>query len=258
MSLSHKINRYSSLIKDFNNWPSFLFYKTGKKSSFVFKMRNGFKIEVKRKMLPPFKESFFDKVYLKHFPQNSLPNHPTIVDIGANVGFFSLAMFSQYPKARIIAFEPMPFNFNQLKDYQNTFSKFNWEIENKAIAANNKGLTLFSSTIDGFSTMAGVFSSDQKAEKIEVGTLTLKEVMEGKGIETIDLLKLDCEGSEYSILYNLEAHLFDRIKLMSIETHPGEEGDENHEGMIRFLEEKGYLLKEQVNSDGTGYVWAWK
>ena len=258
MSLSHKINRYLTLIRRFKNWPAFLVFKSGAKKSFHFKMRNGFEIEVTRKMLPPFKESFFDGIYLKHFPKTKIIQNPTIIDIGANVGFFSLAMFSQFPKAKIVAFEPMPFNFNQLKAYHQLFPGFNWKIENKAVSDNNDGLTLFTSTIEGFSTMAGVFASDNRAEKIVVPTLTMGQVMEEHRIDKIDLLKLDCEGSEYSILYNLDDILLKKIGLLSIESHPGAGVDQNHDSLLNFLRSKSFLTKDQINSDGTGYIWAWR
>lgn len=258
MSIANKINRYRSLIRCFKNWPAFLTFKLGGKDSFLFKMRNGFEIEVTRKMLPPFKESFFDGIYLKHFPHHKIPTNPTIIDIGANVGFFSLAMFSKFSEAKIVAFEPMPYNFSQLNAYKESYPHFNWKIENKAVAENNDGLTLFSSTIEGFSTMAGVFASGSRSEKIEVPTLTLDQVMSENEIEKIDLLKLDCEGSEYSILYGLDHKCFDKISLMSIESHPGSAEDQNHESLLSFLHSKSFETKDQMNSDGTGYIWAWK
>lgn len=258
MSLAKKINRYTTLVRKFKNWPAFLAFKSGNKDSFLFEMRNGFKVSVSKKMLPPFKESFFDDVYLKHFPKGGMSQEPLIVDIGANVGFFSLAMFAQFPKARIIAFEPMPFNFGQLSLYQKAYPNFKWVIENKAIADHNDGLTLYSATIDGFSTMAGVFASDGRGQKIEVDTLTLEQVMKDKEIVQIDLLKLDCEGSEYAILYSLSDDYFDRIKRLSIESHPGSGIKQNHQSLVSYLKSKSFQIKDKMNFDGTGYIWAWK
>lgn len=256
----HKIHRYKSLISNFKNWPQFLVFKTGGGSMFRFKMRNGFEIDVPKKMLPPFKESFFDGVYFQGFPENKVPVNPDIkvVDIGANVGYFSLFMFSSFPKASIYSYEPMPFNFKQLKSYQDHFTQFNWVIEPRAVADHRDGITLFSSTLDGFSTMASVFEADQKGEKIAVETLTLEDVFSKYDLESLDLIKLDCEGSEYAILYNSPKALLDKINLMSIETHPGSGEGENHDDMIAFLKQLGFDLKEQRNSDGTGYIWAWR
>lgn len=258
MAFSHKIYRYTCLIRDFKNWLPFLAFKSSKSKSFKFEMRNGFKIEVTRSMLPPFKESFFDGVYLKHFPKGSLPTSPLIIDVGANVGFFSLAMYAKFPQAKIIAFEPMPFNYRQLEQYKNVYEDFDWKIENKAIADDNNGLTLYSSNVDGFSTMAGVFASEKRGESIEVLTLTLAEVIKEHALQNIDLLKLDCEGSEYAILYGLSDENFKKISLLSIESHPGSSTKQHHGALVSFLKTKSYQTEDQLNADGTGYIWAWR
>ncbi len=258
MLLVHKLRRYKSLISQFANWPGYISFKGGSSSSFNFKMRNGFEIEVQRKMLPPFKESFFDQVYLQGFPPAfKLPENPVIVDIGANVGFFGLFILSQFPKASVYGFEPMPFNYKQLSQYQDTYPQFAWKNYNEAVSENRNGLTLFSSTIDQFSTMAGVFATDGRGEKIEVKTLTLGDVMDQNGLSHIDLLKLDCEGSEYGILYNLSDKQLEQIRNLSIETHPGNTDSECHDALKSYLIEKGFELTDKMNDDGTGYIWAW-
>ena len=37
--------------------------------------------------------------------------------------------------------------------------------------------------------------------------------------QKIDFLKIDCEGSEYDILYNLDSNLYAKIKVISLEFH---------------------------------------
>lgn len=174
------------------------------------------------------------------------------------MGFFSLFMFSRYPEAKVYSYEPMPFNYAQLNKYKEHYSQFAWQPEQRAVADHRDGLVLHSSTIDGFSTMASVFQADQKGERIEVETLTLEDVFKKYDLEKVDLIKLDCEGSEYAILYQAPKALLDSIALMSIETHPGTKEGENHDAMITFLKGMGMQLKEQRNSDGTGYIWAWR
>lgn len=258
MSLSHKINRYSSLVNHFKNWPQFLFFKMGGSNAFRFKLKNDFEIKVPRKMLPPFKESFFDRVYLRHIPKDRFESAaPKVLDIGANVGYFSLFILSQFPKAKVIAFEPMPFNYDQLANYKNSYPALDWTLENKAVSSNRDGITLFSSTVDQFSTMASVFNEDGKGEEINVETVVFSDVLEAHGLDDIDLMKLDCEGSEYAIIYGMSDDQFALVKNFTIETHPGQSGDQNHESLASFLKGKGYELVDQMNSDGTGYIWAW-
>jgi FkbM family methyltransferase len=254
-----KVRRYRSLIGSFKNWRKFLVFKSSKKPEFNFMMRNGFHINVKRQMLPPFKESFFDNIYFDGFPpEKSLTDAPVVIDIGANVGFFSLNIFSKYPQAKVIAFEPMPFNYAQLLDYHQEYKDFNWVIENKAIADHSDGITLYTSTVDGFSTMAGVFKQGGQANQINVETITLNEVIDANMLHKIDLLKLDCEGSEYAIIYALPDEYLFRISLLSIETHYGNDDNENHKALVAHLKMKGMNLKDKVNKGGTGYIWCWR
>ncbi|TCL07823.1 FkbM family methyltransferase [Roseivirga ehrenbergii] len=255
--VASKVRRYRSLIGNFKNWKEFLVFKSSKMPAFNFEMRNGFHINVKRQMLPPFKESFFDNIYFDGFPpEKRLTASPMVIDIGANVGFFSLNIFSKYPKAKVIAFEPMPFNYAQLLEYQQEYNDVNWVIENKAIADHSNGLTLYTSTIDGFSTMAGVFKEGGKSSEINVETITLSDVIRSNNIDNIDLLKLDCEGSEYAILYTLPDNDLAKISMISIETHYGNDFSENHNALVKYLKLKGWNLKEESKKD-TGYIWAW-
>jgi hypothetical protein len=53
-----------------------------------------------------YTEIFEQRCYLRHL--RALPEAPVVVDIGANVGLFSLFVARERPAARIWAFEPMP------------------------------------------------------------------------------------------------------------------------------------------------------
>ncbi len=128
MQPKNKVTRYYNLIKKFSNWPAYLLFKAkSTPDTFTFVLRNSvqsdsLRIKVSRSMLPAFKESFFNDIYFRKLPSYIIdkPN-PVVVDIGANVGYFSLYMLSRFPRARVFAFEPMPFNFQQLQRYQKTY-----------------------------------------------------------------------------------------------------------------------------------------
>ncbi len=98
-----KLYRYQNLINRVVNWKSYLLKKIlGFNKEFEFNIRDFGKISVLKNMLGPFRENFLDDIYFKHIPKEifNKNQHPVIVDIGANVGFFSLAAFSKYPKAK--------------------------------------------------------------------------------------------------------------------------------------------------------------
>jgi hypothetical protein len=52
-----------------------------------------------------------------------------------------------------------------------------------------------------------------------VTSITLKDLFDKQGIERCNLLKLDCEGSEYEILYTLPSAYYSRIDTIVMEYH---------------------------------------
>jgi hypothetical protein len=77
---------------------------------------NGEKVEVKipKNELARVKEIFQQNEYsvLAH---RSKQGKRTIIDVGGNVGLFSLYMKMNYPESEIFAFEPVPSTFELLK-----------------------------------------------------------------------------------------------------------------------------------------------
>ncbi|HUX84625.1 MAG TPA: FkbM family methyltransferase, partial [Chitinophagaceae bacterium] len=158
--------RIFSLVRNIRNWPGYLMFKLrGKrKASFTFRCGQGIRLEVPLRLLHTFKESFLDEGYLKGFPGGLFPSDPVVLDIGANVGYFSFYLLSRFPKARIYAFEPVEKNFKQLKIYQNAHPGFRLAAFQKAVAAQSGSITLFLDQGDSFTTSASIhknpFGSD--------------------------------------------------------------------------------------------------
>jgi hypothetical protein len=53
----------------------------------------------------------------------------------------------------------------------------------------------------------------------EIATITLEDAMDEQGIPFIDLLKMDCEGAEFSIIPALTGAMIDRIRKIRMECH---------------------------------------
>ncbi|MEO1052247.1 MAG: FkbM family methyltransferase [Bacteroidota bacterium] len=259
MGLGSRLSRYTNLIKNFDNWGAYLAHKVkNNKEDFTFKVRKAFAVTVPKQMLPPFKENFFDEIYLKEFPQQ-LFDKPKIqvLDVGANVGYFALYMLSRFPNASIYAYEPMPFNFKKLGEYQKQFDQFDIQIYNKAVADKHTTITLNVSNLDGFSTMASIFDKSTKPVKVDVEAITLEEAMSENKLDSIDFLKLDCEGSEYPILYGANEETLSKVSAISIETHQGQTENENHEALKSFLQKAGFQVRD-ISKGRYGHIWAWR
>jgi FkbM family methyltransferase len=115
----------------------------------------------------------------------------TIVDVGANLGFFALAARDYYPDAAIHAYEPNPRIQPELRE--NT-DGLNIQIFPEAIGSK-----------DGYVSLIDTGPSDQARTRESQGPdgaiprAGLQTAIDRIG-GTVDLLKLDCEGAEWNIL----------------------------------------------------------
>ncbi|MBK5210577.1 MAG: FkbM family methyltransferase [Flavobacteriaceae bacterium] len=256
-----KLNRYQNLIKRVLNWKFYILKKVvGFNEDFEFNIRNFGKILVLKNMLGPFRENFLDDIYFKHIPKSvfNTNQNPVIIDIGANVGFFSLAAFSKYPKAKIYAFEPHPYCFKVLKNYKQEFKRFDWNIFNQAVSNKNENIFLNTNNLEGFTTVTSVFKKSKDIKVFAVKAVSFDTFLEENKIDYIDFIKLDCEGSEYEILYALPKEKFKIIKSLCIETHKGENENQNLNSLNKYLKNVGYKTEILDEGNYSGYIWAWK
>ena len=93
-------------------------------------------------MLPDiFNEIFVDKVYFKDFGKGrifSINKKDTVIDIGANVGFFSVYAANLAYQGKVYAFEPVKSSFEQLLYYKNRFKLDNLIVQNNAVSNERK------------------------------------------------------------------------------------------------------------------------
>ena len=152
---------------------------------------------------------------------------PVIFDVGAHIGLATIFFSQKYPLARITAFEPNPNIFPLLEENTYFNNIHNVTLHNIALGKTASKRTLFidSSNGGGFSTAS--FSKDawdgsQKSIGIEVITEPLSKYI----TTTLDLLKMDVEGTEQEILEELnESGKIKDIRNIIIEFHPTEKQD---------------------------------
>lgn len=129
----------------------------------------------------------------------------TIVDIGAHIGTFASVVRDRNPMANIICIEALPDNIPCLQANVGMWAS----IINAACTYEVGQLYLASSLWEQGKATGGSFVTANPAivdhcYKVSPAgaTVTLESVMDDFGINQIDVLKLDCEGSEFSILQN--------------------------------------------------------
>lgn len=145
-----------------------------------------------------------------------------VVDIGANIGTFARKYHEHNPDAKIVCVEANPKAIESLSRNASGFA----EIVNAACHYGKGKLVLLDTFNEAGESIGGSMIVDEaEAEKAgpqyiasadPVVTTTLEEIMRRHGRNHIDVLKLDCEGSEFSILRGCD---LDRIKFIFAESH---------------------------------------
>ena len=231
-----------------------------------------------------YQEIFVDRVYLKHgivFNEDDC-----IIDVGANIGLFTLFAQQKSPKGTIYAFEPAPHAFDKLQTNaklycQNThlfncglggehteetftfyprssvFSSFaaDTEQDEKAIRSVIINMLQRDNSLDeeSLERLADEFIKDRlERETYQAQLRTLSEIIEEYKIEKIDLLKLDAEKSELAILQGIKDNHWSLIKQIAMEVHD-QEGS-TIKKVLRLLEDKGFkfVVDEESLLHGSG------
>ena len=147
-----------------------------------------------------------------------------VIDIGANVGMVSILLAKQFPFLKIYSFEPLKENYdNLLKNIElNNIPDGIITAENKAVTKDGRLINMsINSANKGGSSTADIISinSIMTKENCQIESITLKEIFKKYNINKLKLLKIDCEGSEYEILYNANTDILNKIENLRGEFH---------------------------------------
>jgi 31-O-methyltransferase len=213
--------------------------------------------------------------YLKH--GIAINNNDVILDVGANVGVFSLRAAQKGQNVKVYAFEPIPSIYNVLAKNADSFHKgqitacklgisdhdgqatFTYFPNTPALSTshpeqwdNNPGA--FKDAVKGTmknppegmkwmrlipTAFAGMIARHlvKGKETVTCKLQTLSTFITQNKLDKIDLLKIDCEGAEWSVLQGIRDEHWSMIKSLVIEVH---DLDNRKKLVEQRLSEKGF------------------
>ncbi|MBX9734938.1 MAG: FkbM family methyltransferase [Chitinophagaceae bacterium] len=243
------IYRYFKLFENIANPAEYLFRKKNRfHTQLGFTTRpNPIHFEVPLPLYPVFKEIFLEDVYDIHLLLPKLGYAPIVIDVGANAGYFDYLLLSKKKNAKIYAFEPLPGNVAQISKTKkaNTILQDQLLITEKAVTGSSiDPLILFVETANEsvVASMHDNFDARNK-EKIVVETIPFRNIFDTHKLKLVDLLKMDCEGSEYDIFYNTPLEYLQRIKIISLEVHDLNDTDHQIKAITQFLIEANFSVQ---------------
>jgi FkbM family methyltransferase len=147
-----------------------------------------------------------------------------IVDAGAYAGFSAAFFATRYPEAKIIAIEPGEQNFDLL--VQNTASFANVHAIRAALWAESGMVSLTDpgNGAWGFRLSEAEYPEcmpdrgDIQSIAASIQAMTVTDVIRDFGLDRIDLLKLDIEGSEKEVFANADSWI-GQVQAICVELH---------------------------------------
>ena len=125
----------------------------------------------------------------------------TVLDVGANTGIYSLIAWSSNPRAQVHAFEPVPRVF-EILERNNELNDRPLALHPIACGAQDGEATLYEGTDNHYeaSLLQDTHGKNQKQRSYTVQVRSLDQFLDEKGVDRVDLIKIDVEKFEPQVL----------------------------------------------------------
>ena len=173
-----------------------------------------------------------------------------IVDIGANVGLYSL--YAKYlPNSQFYSYEPFKFTYDLLNDNIKINNITNVQTYNIGLS-DKKGKTILNVCLsqDGLNTMGANPLRFNDIHPVEVEIDTLDNIFYNNNIK-VDFIKIDTEGYEYNILKGGEKTIKKYKPIIQLEYNLTnmKQCDINPEQLLNYINELGYKQHNIIDEE---------
>lgn len=217
--------------------------------------RWGLQFEVRSAMdVWSIKETFVDRFYERYGRPVGEPW--VVVDIGGGIGDFSIIAAHRRPANRVYTFEPFPGSFALLLKNLKRNRLSNVHAFQQAVWSGKGSLALDTSTGEPVQFISREID-ENTAGRETVPCDSLEGIFAGLEIQRCDLMKIDAEGAEYTILFNTPDSVLSMIDCMIMEYHDAIT-QHNHTELVDFLRNKGFRVSTVENAvhPDLGYLYA--
>lgn len=187
------------------------------------------------------------KYHELHFISEIVDEGSVILDIGANLGYYSWFMAKNMGnKGKLIAVEPIPVFAEVWRKNLRRFNKRNIHLYNCALGDEPKdGVRMTIPVVNGVVRHGLTKVVDEEESKsgdsyldFEVPMKVGDDLMREQEIKSLDYIKCDVEGYEQYVIPSLDQTISKYKPLLQIELS----GKENRQNVVDYLVKKGYQL----------------
>ena len=164
----------------------------------------------------------------------------TLVELGANIGYYTMQESCRQNLARIVAIEPNPLSFEFLSENVRMNGCSHISLHNVGISDVDGELPFY---ISKHSNICSITPRDVYERKIDVPVMKLDTLMEREHIDHVDLIRMDIEGHEIHALRGMMETLRRDRPWICMEYHSPLIDEAEREAFVSTLESLDYELK---------------
>jgi len=177
------------------------------------------------------KEAFLDRFYERYGSKIQADWH--IVDIGAAIGEFTIFAARKAPMGQVVAFEPNGDSFLLLSENLKLNAVNNARAVNAGVWSKAGAMSLDLANAEPLQAQTQ-FTEEVDRPGFGIPVITLGQVIADYLPAGLDLLKLDCEGAEYPILFSADQSVLNLVKRIIMEYHDLD-ARQNHQTLADYL-----------------------
>jgi len=245
---SNKLRTVWEIVRRIENWPAALDLRIRRRHRglTLLRFRNGLNIVCRSgtRDWDVIHELLFAAGYESAFRYlRGLEGSPTVLDLGGNIGLFSLLTALNHPQSKVYAYEPGPPNYRLFEMNCLANPNFSDRIHLRKEAVGGETRTaewFFDEQNPGGS---GLSNKEGKSFRVQINSWT-DVVMKLPG-SRVALAKIDIEGAEFELLAKTSAQIWERISAISLELHDDPEGRIAGPEFLKQLVGFGFKVEEE-------------
>jgi FkbM family methyltransferase len=183
------------------------------------------------------------EVFSTAYIQKIITEDMTIIDIGANIGYYALLESQLASRGHVFAIEPVLGNYNTLIKNITLNNCHNISTYNFAIGNSNGYSEMYIYDKSNWSSFTKIPGGNIIATT-QVPVFTLDTFIESHLTQNPHFIRMDVEGFEYEIMMGMQKTLQMAAPLiLMIEMHPHLMSAEKMTAIIHLLKENGFTVK---------------
>jgi len=243
----NKIKTLIDIVRQIENWPTAVGMRVRRQRSGLrlLNFRNGLNLVCRAGSgdWSVIHELIFAGGYgraLAHIQSEAIP--PTVMDLGGNIGLFSLLAAAARADATIHAFEPGPPNYRlfEMNMLANVQPARRIQLHREAVGGANATVNWFFDELNpGGSSLYSTAGTP-----CPVTIRAFSDAVASVG-PPIHLVKIDIEGAEYDLVRQTAAAVWEKVAAISLELHDDPAGEMTQDQFLGRMREAGYSIEEE-------------